>query len=64
LGNPNKIWTNGSAYDISSLSTHVPKDVIRRKLDVLLYSISQQIKNTIIKQSGDWNNAFFAQTVT
>jgi hypothetical protein len=30
---------------------HSPKDVIRRKLDILLYSTSQNIKNLIFKQT-------------
>ena len=61
LGNPNYIWSSsGIAYDItksnkannkSSVGVHIPKDVLRKKLDILLYSTSQNIKNLIFKQS-------------
>jgi hypothetical protein len=61
ISNPNHLWSSiGIAYDISrsnkannnsSLGVHIPKDVLRRKLDILLYSTSQNIKNLIFKQS-------------
>ena len=59
--NPNHLWSScGIAYDItksnkannkSSVGVHIPKDVLRKKLDILLYSTSQNIKNLIFKQS-------------
>jgi len=60
IENPNQlIGNNGVIYDITksnkihgyqtSLGLHVPKEVIRRKLDTLLYSTCQQIKNLIFK---------------
>lgn len=84
LTSPNQIFANnGIVYDItkstkingyqSSLGVHIPKDVIRRKLDILLYTTSQQIKNLIFKQTQEaqglgpenaWINATFAQQLT
>lgn len=66
IASPNELWSNlGIAYDITrsnkvngifgsqqgSLGVHIPKDVLRRKLDILLYSTSQSIKNLIFKQT-------------
>jgi hypothetical protein len=60
--NPNQILgSNGILYDLtksnkinghsSSLGVHVPKEILRKKMDVLLYSTSQNIKNLIFKQT-------------
>lgn len=52
LENPNQIWlNNGIAYEMSSstnskstAATTVSKEKLRRKLDVLLYTVDRRIK--------------------
>lgn len=58
LDDPNLLVSNnGVTYDVTSsqaipLSSNgicVPKEVMRRKIDLVLYTISKQIKNLIVK---------------
>lgn len=54
LTNPNTLWSNnGIAYDLNSshstktASTIVSKEKIRKKLDILLYTVDRRIKYVI-----------------
>ena len=60
LADPNLLVSNnGVTYDVTSAQAVpltskgmcIPKEVIRRKLDIVLYAISKQIKNIIVKQA-------------
>jgi hypothetical protein len=81
------VGNNGVVYDISNTNkingfqstygVHVPKEVIRRRLDMLLYSTSQNIKNIIFRQTQEtqthaqptgecwwWINSAFAMNLS
>lgn len=59
-----------------SLGIHIPKEIIQRKIDILLYTTAQQIKNLILKQTQEvhpfttpniesfWMDASFAQNLS